>query len=305
MFRVSLAALVAAATLAIAVTVAPADDVPVATGTGWFHAPCAFSHSAPVDPIVFPGQPDTSHLHDFFGAKTLDENSTNDSIREGDTSCVRDDEAKRPEVPRSDRSAYWVPTAVINGQPVPKGETTAAYTVGRREMNLVAPPPGYRVIAGDSSGTSGPFAGRQRIYLWRCGSGTVQPATATTAPLCSTPDLRLDINFPDCWDGQHLDSPNHKSHAAYSQPVGDRYACPPGFPVAIPQLSLRVRYLTIGGPNLKLVRGSGASRTLGDITTSHADWMNGWLEGKLEHLTEVCLNADEYCGATRGPVEGH
>ena len=23
------------------------------------------------------------------------------------------------------------------------------------------------------------------------------------------------LQFPDCWDGKHLDSPNHKDHLAY------------------------------------------------------------------------------------------
>jgi hypothetical protein len=29
--------------------------------------------------------------------------------------------------------------------------------------------------------------------------------------------LQLDVIFPDCWDGRHLDSPDHKSHMAYSR----------------------------------------------------------------------------------------
>ena len=36
---------------------------------GWI-TECPYSHSAPDDPIRFPGQPGASHLHDFFGVTT-------------------------------------------------------------------------------------------------------------------------------------------------------------------------------------------------------------------------------------------
>jgi hypothetical protein len=42
-------------------------SMPAASGSqGWLVA-CPFSHSLPDDPIVYPGQPGMSHMHDFFG----------------------------------------------------------------------------------------------------------------------------------------------------------------------------------------------------------------------------------------------
>lgn len=47
--------------------------------------------------------------------------------------------------------------------------------------------------------------------------------------------IRLEIMFPSCWDGVHLDSHDHKAHLAYPDKVqeGD---CPEGFRSRIPAL---------------------------------------------------------------------
>lgn len=73
-----------------------------------FRAECRTSHRGPNDPIVFPGQTGVSHIHEFFGNRTTDANSTLQSLRLGSTNCD----------PAVDLSAYWTPTLYQNGQPV-------------------------------------------------------------------------------------------------------------------------------------------------------------------------------------------
>src|SRR5262245_26804551 len=68
-------------------------------GVTTFKVQCPASHRLPDDPIVFPGKPGASHLHQFIGNRTTDANSTADSLLAGGTTC--DDQA--------DTSAYWVP----------------------------------------------------------------------------------------------------------------------------------------------------------------------------------------------------
>ena len=46
------------------------------------------------------------------------------------------------------------------------------------------------------------------------------------------------LQFPDCWDGKHLDSPNHKDHVAYGADQG----CPADHPVRIPALTFDIQY---------------------------------------------------------------
>lgn len=47
--------------------------------------------------------------------------------------------------------------------------------------------------------------------------------------------LRLELMFPSCWNGNDLDSKNHKDHVAYSDLVINGN-CPEGFPVRLPGL---------------------------------------------------------------------
>jgi uncharacterized protein DUF1996 len=266
---------------------------------GWFHTDCRFSHRLMDDPIVLPGRAGASHPHDFIGSRGTASSSTNASLRaDPRTTCVRDDEEKDVSLPRADRSAYWTPTLLVDGQPVaPESGVTAGYSVGPRDVTRIRPyPEDLKMIAGTPSGAQ-PRLGKAIVYRVRCGSGPpVAPGSRTTAPTCATPDLRVDINFPDCSNGL-ADSADHKSHMAYSQPAADgsgRWVCPPTHPTYVPRLSLKYRFATTGGP--------AVSFSTGDMSTTHADFMNGWDEERLAHLVRDCMNADEYCGGTNSPA---
>src|SRR5437773_1769395 len=50
-----------------------------------FVVSCPFSHRLPDDPIVYPGQPGASHLHDFFGNTSVDAASTYSQLRRSTT----------------------------------------------------------------------------------------------------------------------------------------------------------------------------------------------------------------------------
>ena len=52
-------------------------------------------------------------------------------------------------------------------------------------------------------------------------------------------------HFPSCWDGKNLDSPDHKSHVAYSNSGGlGTPNCPSTHPVAIPQVMYEIMWDT-------------------------------------------------------------
>jgi len=59
-----------------------------AAQTGQFVLRCPYSHSLPDDPIVFPGQPGASHLHDFFGNKSVNAFSTFETMLAGETTAA-------------------------------------------------------------------------------------------------------------------------------------------------------------------------------------------------------------------------
>ena len=231
---------------------------------------CRFSHRAPDDPIVYPGQPGVSHDHSFVGNTSTNASSTLASLHRAGTTC------NRP----GDTAAYWMPTLYVGGRPVPPSGATIYYR--RNTLRKVRPfPQGLKMVAGDS------LARRPQSILvtyWDCGD-LVDVQRSSSAPTC--PDgssLRLTVNFPDCWNGRSLDSPTHKSHMAYS--VGGR--CPRRHPVAVPALTVVYRYPTLGGPTAALASTAQYS--------AHADFVNSWNQRALAKLVSSCLNRLRHCG---------
>ena len=271
--------------LAVAATLGPvalAGDTPRAGGERAqsqvdlrgvnFIESCRFSHRAPDDPIVFPGKPGASHDHTFVGNRTTDASSTFGSLRSGSTSCQRSE----------DTAAYWMPTLYQGGTPVLPAAATIYYR--RRTFEKVrAFPSNLRMIAGDGSATAPQDF---RVVFWDCGiEGGVQPSsTVPTCPDSSGSSLRLHVRFPNCWDGRRLDSPDHKSHMAYSL----RGRCPSSHPVAVPAITVIFRYPSLGGEGFSLASGGQLS--------GHADFLNAWKPSALRKLVEGCLNELVHCG---------
>lgn len=267
---------------------------PIGTTKGTFQAVCGFSHRSQDDPIVYPGKPGASHSHEFFGSRTTDAFSTPETIRRGPTTCIRYNTPARS----ADRSAYWVPTLYVGDERVQASQVSAYYKTGVRRVRAVEPfPEGLKVIAGTASG--GPQElGSLRVWDFLCPAGTLVNGSATRAPTCATKRMDLVIRFPDCWDGVNLDSPDHKSHLAYSRRRGgaEVKTCPSSHPRLMPELEIILRYPTTGGPGARLASGP--------VNTAHADFVNGWNQRKQEELVRDCLNVDRYCGGGDAPVVG-
>ncbi len=233
---------------------------------------CRYSHEAPDDPIVFPGQPGLSHQHTFVGNRTTNAFSSFGSLRSSGTTCVR----------RDDTAAYWVP-ALYQG---PTEVLPVAATVYYRRGTLaeVSPfPNNLRMIAGDAKAT---VPQGLRVTFWSCGvaSGVERSTEVPACPDTRGSFLRLHIRFPECWDGRRLDSADHKSHLAYAV----RGECPSTHPVAVPQITQIYRYASRGGDGFSLASGG--------VYSAHADFLNAWKPGALRKLVGDCLNALVHCG---------
>jgi hypothetical protein len=237
-----------------------------------FVSSCRFSHRLTDDPIVFPGRAGLSHDHTFVGNVTTNASSTLRSLRSGDTTCKRD----------GDTAAYWMPTLLVNGQPVEPRGATIYYR--RKTLAPVRPfPAGFKMIAGSSHATEPQDL---HVTYWNCGAqaGVRRSATVPTCADDRMQGLRLHVNFPSCWDGVNLDSANHQSHVAYPT----RGECPSTHPVAVPAISLIYRFAVTGGPGVSLSSGGQFS--------AHADFFNAWRQGRLTALVQGCLNALRHCG---------
>ncbi len=234
---------------------------------------CGFSHSAPDDPIVSPGQPGKSHDHTFVGNRSTNAFSALGTLLASGSTCDRDGHT----------AAYWMPTLIVNGASVTPLGSTIYYR--RKTLRPVrAFPPDFRMIAGDALASS---AQDRRVTFWNCGvTGGVKPSS--TVPDCPNgrrTTLRLHLTFPSCWDGRNLDSPDHRSHVAYPR----RGVCPRSHRVELPQISLIYRYPAIAA-------GSDMALASGGELTAHADFVNSWHQPALQRLVATCLNALRHCG---------
>lgn len=263
---------------------------PIGEGFGTFQVVCAFSHGLADDPIVFPRAPGASHPHAFFGARTTDAASTVESIRASPTSCTRN-----TSTPDDDRSAYWVPELSVGGRVVRPTQLGTYYNAGIRRVREIEPlPEGLKIIAGASSGGPREIDGHG-VWAYLCPGGTQFQSKGDRAPICKTERMDLVIRFPDCWDGVNLDSPDHRSHMAYSRREhGSKvWTCSPSHPRLVPQLEMQLRYPTRGGWTVRLASGA--------INSAHADFFNAWNPEKQASLVRKCINADKYCGGTDNP----
>ena|SRR3712207_4471477 len=149
------------------------------------------------------------------------------------------------------------------------------------------------------------------IVTWSCGRDTpaaTRPYDCGTfrEPTSATDGLIARVDFPSCWDGMSLDTPDHRSHVVYP----DARGCPSHHPRAIPRLSVRIHTgvwdpcagLRPCGPDdptdtLRLTLSSGSYETL------HVDIWNTWHQSRLDRLTDACLRAGKKCGIIGTPGE--
>ena len=236
-------------------------------GVRYFAIGCAFSHRNQDDPIVFPGRRGRSHDHTYFGNRSTNASSTPDSLRAAHrTSC------RLP----ADTAAYWAPTLLARGEPV-RPDRAVAFYVRRTVEPVQAFPPGLQMIAGSAAART---AQSRAVTFWSCGrrGGGDRFTSIPTCPGGRGSDLHLHVNFPNCWDGERLDSRDHQSHVAYSSDG----VCPGSHPVEVPSLSLVIDYGIAGGGGLELSSGGQFS--------GHADFVNAWNQRVLGALVDRYLN---------------
>ena len=233
---------------------------------------CHASHSAPDDPIVFPGEPGLSHMHDFFGATEADALSTAESL-EGGPPAARSSRT----VPATGRRRSTT-TVTRSTRPAPTRTTRAGPGVDHTTIESL--PYGLKIIAGDSSAREPQSTD---VVGWGCGRN---PRLTAAPTQCSErAALRLHVVFPDCWDGVNLDSDDHRSHMSYS----DRGHCDDDHPVPVAQLEFIVQYPFWDDPSM-LVLASGSPHT------AHADFFNTWEPDALEHEINACVRGNIICG---------
>ncbi|KAL8691037.1 MAG: hypothetical protein Q9218_003659 [Villophora microphyllina] len=99
--------------------------------------------------------------------------------------------------------------------------------------------------------------------------------------------LRLELQFPSCWNGNMDGGEKHKSHVAFPNWIngGD---CPAGFDRRLPSLMYETIYGTdqFIGKGGKFVLGNGDPTGYG----YHGDFIAAWDEGVLQQAIEQCTD---------------
>lgn len=251
-------------------------SLPTTAAANTFFVTCASSHVANDDPIVFPGEPGASHLHEFFGARSTDARSTTASLARSRTTCAH----------RRDTAAYWTPVLEVRGVQV-RGVMRAYYQRAGKSR-AAAPPRGLRVVAGDMHAET-PQAGS--VTTWQC-VGLGRTRQYRIVPACRRGErLSAWVKFPDCWDGRRLDSIDHRSHLAYNR----RGRCPRSHPVGIMRVATLVTW-PVRPRRAALVRLGGGMLA---ATGMHGDFWNAWHQPTLNQLRWDCIELRARCGAVR------
>jgi hypothetical protein len=264
------------------------DPVPAGVGNlPEFRADCQYSHSLADDPIVFPGLPGASHMHSFVGNNaTAAGTAAEDLAKYTATTCK----------PVQDHSAYWVPTLYDNA--TGKAVETTGFRVYYRSLQNNASgqmpmPNGLRMIAGDAKkSVPTPRGAQGQFYCAFYGPGDIDGVARSTNgnwPICGgTATLHFILQFPDCWDGEHLDSPNHKDHMAF----GSGNACPAGHPVKIPAIAFDIAYGAKGTPDGYYLSSDKAGKS---ASSMHGDAFVMWDVDTMNKRTKDCVAQRRTC----------
>jgi uncharacterized protein DUF1996 len=265
------------------------------------------------DPIVYPGQPGRSHLHQFYGNTAVDAHSTTYKLRtEGQSTCMSP----------LNRSAYWMPAMLDGRGNVVRPDYVTIYYKRRpasdpmcqRQTNpsaygiCVPLPNGLKYVFGFDMLTGKSPTGQ---ISFNCdGPGAVPgnyPDMVTAAKNCpSGARLGAIIHSPPCWDGKNLDSPNHRDHVAYSGVSG----CPSTHPYLLPVFTMGAWYTTDASLDRSGTWEAGRTVTWhfsSDAmpgmpparpgTTFHADWWGAWDNTVMAMWTDNCINKKLSCAA--------
>lgn len=258
------------------------------------------------DPIVYPGQPGKSHLHQFYGNTGANASSTYNSLRtSGQSTCMSP----------LNRSAYWMPAMLDGAGNVvrpdfvsiyykrrPKSDPKCSLSSGdpQAQGNCVNLPNGLKFIFGYDMLTGKSPTG----FLWyNCqGPGSVPgkyktlPEAAKNCPAGA--QLGAVIEAPDCWDGKNLDSANHRDHVAYAS-YGDwgYFKCPSTHPYVIPTFTLGAWFTSDSNVGNWRLSSDEMLPSLPRGTTFHADFWMAWDPTVHQMWEDNCLDKKLNCSA--------
>ncbi|MER6571218.1 DUF1996 domain-containing protein [Streptomyces sp. NPDC001093] len=255
--------------------------------------------------IVAPGVTNGAHhVHDYVGNQKVNAFSSNQTFLQGGTSCQN----------RNDLSAYYWPVireqdgtqekdanADGGGKDLNVGKILVAQQaqikyVGSPASKVVAMPQFLRIITGDAKAfVNGPANANAH---WSCTGFENKVQLTTQYPICPQgSNVVRSFAFQSCWDGQNIDSANHRTHVAFADPASG--VCPNGFK-AIPQLTMRLVYnvpqpvIQADGTVKNAYAVDGFPEELHKPITDHDDFISVTTGGLANRIAN-CINSGRKC----------
>ncbi|MFG2677807.1 DUF1996 domain-containing protein [Streptomyces sp. NPDC048392] len=273
--------------------------------TGSFTAVCGVNENNLFNSdnlIVAPGVDNGAHhTHDYVGNQDNNAFSSDEDLAAADTSCQN----------QGDKSTYYWPVLRLqdgtqefdagdlgggaegNVGKILKAAQAEIRFVGNQRSDVVAMPKFLRVITGDAKAFTNGVANANSSFS--C-TGFEDRQVTDKYVLCPEgSQVVRTSNFQSCWDGQNIDSANHRDHVAFVQQDG---SCPNGFQ-AIPQLQVRLVY-DVPAPTIEngQVRNpyavDGFPEQLHKPITDHNDFINVMDEDLMNEVVD-CINRGEDC----------
>ncbi|MET9193343.1 DUF1996 domain-containing protein [Streptomyces olivaceus] len=273
--------------------------------TGSFTAVCGVNENNLFNSdnlIVAPGVDNGAHhTHDYVGNQNNNAFSSDDDLAGADTSCQN----------QGDKSTYYWPVLRLqdgtqefdandlgggaegNVGKILKATEAEIKFVGNQQSDVVAMPKFLRIITGDAKAFTNGVANANSSFS--C-TGFEDRQVTDKYVLCPEgSQVVRTSNFQSCWDGQNIDSANHRDHVAFVQQDG---SCANGFQ-AIPQLQVRLVY-DVPAPTVENGQVQnpyavdGFPEQLHKPITDHNDFINVMDENLMNEVVD-CINGGEDC----------
>jgi hypothetical protein len=242
--------------------------------------------------VVSPGRPGAAHhRHDYVGNMSTNAFSTEKTLLAAPTTCTNGDLSSYywPVVgldSRSDGAAHRNLDAEPDADILTPKDVSITFT-GSAVAKVVDLPHNLRTATGDAHGYSN-ATGRSKHVSWSC-SGN-RTLVTSSYPLCPDgQDTIRTFNFPSCWNGRSIDSPDHRSHLIFPNEDGH---CQHGtFPV--PQLRLEVTYAIPSGSAFTI---DAFSEEHSSPLSEHAHYIN-LMSPSLMAEAVACINEGRQCNS--------
>ncbi|GHA20767.1 hypothetical protein GCM10010303_33800 [Streptomyces purpurascens] len=252
--------------------------------------------------IVAPGVSNgAQHQHDYVGNQNNNAFASDEDLANGETTCQN----------QGDKSTYFWPVIRIQdgsddidaGQPgggqdgnvgkIVEPAQAELKFVGNRTSDVVAMPKALRIITGDAKAFTNGL--NNANTSWSCTGFEDRQSTDKYTICPEGSSVVRTSNFQSCWDGQNIDSANHRTHVDFVEADG---SCSNGFQ-AIPQLQVRLVY-DVPAPQINNGQVQNAfavdsfPEQLHKPITDHNDFINFFDDNVMNEMVQ-CINNGENC----------